>query len=171
MQERKLVRAALLLAIAVLIQQIRLLVPLPVLVSTLLIGTVVNACLALAARLTSLSLALEMTLLLPIIAFLQGHLLLAMLIPVVFLGNAVFVLCCCKLRWKLLLLAGPLLKTGMMILGTTLVIKLFHIAPNLGSKIILTMTWPQLVTGVLGLLLGGLVENRLQAGNKTTSKY
>ena len=93
MQQQKLVRAALLLAIAVVIQQIRLLVPLPVLVSTLIIGTVVNACLALAARFTTLTLAMEMTILLPVIAFLQGHLLLAILIPVVFLGNAAYILC------------------------------------------------------------------------------
>ena len=162
MQENKLVRAAVLLAVAVLIQQIRILVPLPVLVSTVLIGTVVNACLALAVRFTSLRMALEMTLILPVIAFLQGHLLLAMLIPVVFLGNATFALCCAKIRGRLLFLAGPVLKTLVMILGTMVVIRLFGIAPNLGSKIIMTMTWPQLVTGVLGLILANIIASRLE---------
>ena len=170
MQQQKLVRAALLLAIAVLIQQIRLLVPLPVLVSTLIIGTVVNACLALAARFTTLTLAMEMTILLPVIAFLQGHLLLAVLIPVVFLGNAAYILCCAKLPGKFLLVTGPLLKTVVMIAGTFVVIRLFNINANLGSKILLTMTWPQLVTGVLGLALAKMIEKRLEPAEPTENK-
>ena len=170
MQERKLVRAAILLAIAILIQQIRILVPLPVLVATLLIGTVVNACLALAAHFTSLSLALEMTLILPVIAFLQGHLLLVFLIPIVFLGNATFVLCCYKLKNRAVLFTAPLLKTVVMMAGTYVVISLFNIAPNIANKILMTMTWPQLITGILGIVLANILGTRLEASEKAIKK-
>src|SRR5574344_1600828 len=79
----KLVRAALLLAIALLSQQLRFILPLPKILDTLVIGTLVNASLVLTAHYTDLFLAAITTIALPIVAFLQGHLPIPMLIPVV----------------------------------------------------------------------------------------
>ena len=63
---KMLVRGALLLSLAVIVQQLRLILPLPTLITTLLIGTVVNAALVLAARFTGLFTAVAMCLALPL---------------------------------------------------------------------------------------------------------
>ena len=67
-----LVRGGLLLAIGVLSQQLRLVLPLPVPVMTLLIGTLVNATLVLAGRFTTRVLAWTICWALAIIAFSRG---------------------------------------------------------------------------------------------------
>ncbi|MCF0139929.1 MAG: hypothetical protein HUJ81_07505 [Acidaminococcus fermentans] len=66
---RLLVRGALLLAIGALSQQLRLVLPLPVPVMTLLIGTLVNATLVLAGRYTTRVLAWTICVALAVIAF------------------------------------------------------------------------------------------------------
>ena len=79
------VRGAMLLATAVIVQEIRLFLPLPPLLSIFVVGTLVNAVLVVAARFTGLLAAALISFLLPVIALLQGHLAVPLLIPVIFL--------------------------------------------------------------------------------------
>ena len=87
---RLLVRGGLLLAIGALSQQLRLVLPLPVPVMTLLIGTLVNAVLVLAGRYTTRLLAWVICVALAVIAFFQGHIL-GPVVPVIALGNGMYV--------------------------------------------------------------------------------
>ena len=158
----KLVRAALLLAIALLSQQLRFILPLPKILDTLVIGTLVNATLVLTAHYTDLFLAAITTIALPIVAFLQGHLPIPMLIPVVFFGNFVFMIMCYFIRNKSIILIGPLLKT-LTIYGSALwVLNILKLPQEKISALVLTLSWPQLVTGILGIILAGTIENRLE---------
>ena len=100
-RNRALVRAALCLAIAVVAQALRVFLPLPPIASMLLIGTVVNLCLCFAVWGSGILYAGIICLLLPVFAFLQGHLPVLPMVAVVFLGNLVFcVVVQQKKRWK-----------------------------------------------------------------------
>lgn len=158
----KLVRAALLLAIALLSQQLRFILPLPKILDTLVIGTLVNASLVLTAHYTDLFLAAITTIALPIVAFLQGHLPIPMLIPVVFFGNFIFVIMCYFIRNKSIILIGPLLKTFTIYGGALWVLNILKLPQEKISALVLTLSWPQIVTGILGIILAGTIENRLE---------
>ena len=109
---KELTRAALLVAVALMAQSLRFLLPLPGLVSMFIIGTLVNMCLVLLSRLSSLRYAVSGSAILPCDAYLQGQLPLVPMIPVVFLGNLVLILIAHKEKGVRLLLLGPILNTS-----------------------------------------------------------
>lgn len=166
MTDNKMARAGFLLAIAVVVQQLRVLLPLPTPVTTLLIGTIVNCVLALAVKFTSLSWALRLSLVLPCIAFVQGYLFMIFQIPVVFLANGIYVWVYSKGQNKSVLLVAPLVKTLAMAVFILVVANLFGMEGKLNSKLIFMMCWPQLITGILGLLLARIIATRLTTDNK-----
>ena len=71
MNTKSLVVGALLVAIAVILQASRLLMPLPPLLTTFIIGTLVNMMLVLCVRLNGFTSAVVLSLLLPIFAYVQ----------------------------------------------------------------------------------------------------
>mgnify|MGYP000034307278 CR=1 FL=1 len=78
------------LAFALMVQQLRILLPLPPFVMTLIIGSLVNLSLVLAGRFTAPAVIWAMSAALPAVAFMQGHLALPFMIPVVFFSNAAY---------------------------------------------------------------------------------
>ena len=89
---RNLVRGAILLALAVVLQGMRLIIPVPTPISMFLIGSAVNACLVLIARTTGRTQGVTAAVLLPVFAWLEGMLPLWFFIFPVMVGNIVFVL-------------------------------------------------------------------------------
>ena len=82
MNNSKLVRGALLVALALALQSLRLVLPMPQLLSTFIIGTLVHMMLVLTLQLGGLKTALLLAFLLPLTAYVQGQVLLPFLIPV-----------------------------------------------------------------------------------------
>lgn len=80
-----------LIALALALQAVRLVLPLPQPVSTFVIGSLVHMMLVLTWKLSGLVTALLLALLLPLTAYLQGQVLLPLLIPVIWAGNVLFV--------------------------------------------------------------------------------
>lgn len=159
---RLLVRGALLLAIGALSQQLRLVLPLPVPVMTLLIGTLVNAVLVLAGRYTTRLLAWVICVALAVIAFFQGHIL-GPVVPVIALGNGMYVeLTRSFTRGPVLFLGAPLGKA--VVLGISMVgaLHLLQLPWAAISKTLALFLPLQLATGILGLFLAKGVEKRLQ---------
>ncbi len=157
-----LVRGALLLAIGVLSQQLRLVLPLPVPVMTLLIGTLVNATLVLAGRFTTRVLAWTICWALAIIAFFQGHIL-GPVVPVIALGNGMYVeLTRGAARGPALYLGAPLGKTLVLGIGMVGALHLLQLPWGAVAKTLALFLPLQLATGVLGLMLAKGVEQRLQ---------
>ena len=74
------------------LQSLRLVLPMPQLLSTFIIGTLVHMMLVLTLQLGGLKTALLLAFLLPLTAYVQGQVLLPFLIPVIWLGNFIFVL-------------------------------------------------------------------------------
>lgn len=161
-RNRALVRAALCLAIAVVAQALRIFLPLPPIASMLLIGTVVNLCLCFAVWGSGILYAGIICLLLPVFAFLQGHLPILPMVAVVFLGNLVFcVVVQQKKRWKHYVFA-PLLKAVTLWSCTGIVCNLFRLPQQAKYLLQISMGIPQWTTALLGVIAAAFLWKRLR---------
>lgn len=165
MNNSKLVRGALLVALALALQSLRLVLPMPQLLSTFIIGTLVHMMLVLTLQLGGLKTALLLAFLLPLTAYVQGQVLLPFLIPVIWLGNFIFVLLVrqFKDRRKLSLLMPPLAKACVMLLAAWAALSFLALPnPALRKTVMFAMSVPQLLTAVAGILLAEQVKKRLR---------
>lgn len=165
MNNSKLVRGALLVALALALQSLRLVLPMPQLLSTFIIGTLVHMMLVLTLQLNGLKTALLLAFLLPLTAYVQGQVLLPLLIPVIWLGNFIFVLLVrqFKGRRKLSLLMPPLAKACTMLLAAWAALSFLTLPnPALRKTVMFAMSVPQLLTAVAGILLAEQVKKRLR---------
>lgn len=161
MKQRMLVRGGLLLALGLVAQQLRIFIPLPTLLMTLVIGTLLNCVLVIAARHINMTVALLLALALPVMAFLQGHLPLPLLIPVIFLGNAVLVALCNRWWVKPIFVLAPIAKTCTLYGVGTLLFMEFGTQDTLVTAVLFGLGWPQLLTAIWGILLERYLEKRI----------
>lgn len=156
MRGSAMVRGALLLALALVLQSLRLVLPLPLLLSTFIIGALVHMMLTVTLRLNGKTAALLLGLLLPLTAYAQGQLALPLLIPVVWLGNSVFVLalsCLGRRRWLAPFLASGC-KAAVMLCLAWIVLNFLQLEnPAVRKAVLFAMSVPQLLTGIGGVLL------------------
>ena len=165
MNNSKLVRGALLVALALALQSLRLVLPMPQLLSTFIIGTLVHMMLVLTLQLNGLKTALLLAFLLPLTAYVQGQVLLPFLIPVIWLGNFIFVLLVrqFKGRHKLALSVPPVAKACVMLLAAWAALSFLALPnPALRKTVMFAMSVPQLLTAVAGILLAEQVKKRLR---------
>ena len=165
MNNSKLVRGALLVALALALQSLRLVLPMPQLLSTFIIGTLVHMMLVLTLQLNGLKTALLLAFLLPLTAYVQGQVLLPFLIPVIWLGNFIFVLLVrqFKGRHKLALCVPPVAKGCVMLLAAWAALSFLALPnPALRKTVMFAMSVPQLLTAVAGILLAEQVKKRLR---------
>lgn len=165
MNNSKLVRGALLVALALALQSLRLVLPMPQLLSTFIIGTLVHMMLVLTFQLNGLKTALLLAFLLPLTAYVQGQVLLPFLLPVIWLGNFIFVLLVRQFKgWrKLSLLMPPLAKACVMLLAAWTALSFLALPnPALRKTVMFAMSVPQLLTAVAGILLAEQVKKRLR---------
>lgn len=159
--DKTLVRGAMLIALTVVLQSLRLFIPLPPMASMFFIGMLVNMMLAVTVRLAGLKPALLAVVLLPFFAYLQGQLPIPLLIPVVIGGNAVFVLIC-HWAWHRGLMLAPLSKTICMFTSSLVLLKVLVLPEKMVFAIGFMMGWPQMVTGICGILLARLITKRTE---------
>lgn len=165
MNNSKLVRGALLVALALALQSLRLVLPMPQLLSTFIIGTLVHMMLVLTLQLNGLKTALLLAFLLPLTAYVQGQVLLPFLIPVIWLGNFIFVLLVRQFKGsrKLSLCVPPLVKACVMLLAAWAALSFLALPnPALRKTVMFAMSVPQLLTAVAGILLAEQVKKRLR---------
>ena len=165
MNNSKLVRGALLVALALALQSLRLVLPMPQLLSTFIIGTLVHMMLVLTLQLSGLKTALLQAFLLPLTAYVQGQVLLPFLIPVIWLGNFIFVLLVRQFKdsRKLSLSIPPLAKACVMLLAAWAALSFLALPdPALRKTVMFAMSVPQLLTAVAGILLAEQVKKRLR---------
>lgn len=156
------------MALALALQSLRLVLPMPQLLSTFIIGTLVHMMLVLTLQLSGLKTALLLAFLLPLTAYVQGQVLLPLLIPVIWLGNFVFVLLLRRFKnmRKLSLLMPPLAKAIVMLLAAWIVVSFLALPnPALRKTIMFAMSVPQLLTAIAGILLAEQVKNSLRQFN------
>lgn len=165
MNNSKLVRGALLVALALALQSLRLVLPMPQLLSTFIIGTLVHMMLVLTLQLSGLKTALLLAFLLPLTAYVQGQVLLPFLILVIWLGNFIFVLLVRQFKdsRKLSLSIPPLAKACVMLLAAWAALSFLALPnPALRKTVMFAMSVPQLLTAVAGILLAEQVKKRLR---------
>ena len=165
MNNSKLVRGALLVALALALQSLRLVLPMPQLLSTFIIGTLVHMMQVLTLQLSGLKTALLLAFLLPLTAYVQGQVLLPFLIPVIWLGNFIFVLLVRQFKdsRKLSLSIPPLAKACVMLLAAWAALSFLALPnPALRKTVMFAMSVPQLLTAVAGILLAEQVKKRLR---------
>lgn len=158
---RTLARGSVLLTMAIVAQEIRLFLPLPPLLSIIVIGTMLNAIMVMAVRYASLTSAIIISAVLPLFAFMQGHVIIPLMIPVIFLGNLVLVLVCDKFWGKSIIILAPVLKTVTLYMLSRVLLSMLGLQNKLVDAILLGMGWPQLITAILGIILAMQLEKRL----------
>ncbi|MBP8743143.1 MAG: hypothetical protein KBH36_03640 [Acidaminococcaceae bacterium] len=158
---RTLARGSVLLTMAIVAQEIRLFLPLPPLLSIIVIGTMLNAIMVIAVRYASLTSAIIISAVLPLFAFMQGHVIIPLMIPVIFLGNFVLVLVCDKFWGKGIIILAPVLKTVTLYMLSRVLLSMLGLQNKVVDAILLGMGWPQLITAILGIILAMQLEKRL----------
>ena len=158
---RTLARGSVLLTMAIVAQEIRLFLPLPPLLSIIVIGTMLNAIMVIAVRYASLTSAIIISAVLPLFAFMQGHVIIPLMIPVIFLGNLVLVLVCDKFGGKGIIILAPVLKTVTLYMLSRVLLSMLGLQNKVVDAILLGMGWPQLITAILGIILAMQLEKRL----------
>lgn len=172
MNLKNLIRAALLLALAIVFQSLRLMIPLPPFFTTFLIGSLVNACLLLAVELIGPGPAVLIAIITPFIAYFQQMLPLPVFIVPVALGNSLFALVyyVARRRGDWVRIGSAALVKCVALYGSFVwLLSLLTLPPALVHGILFVMSWPQLVTGLLGGFLTILVRRRLPFKNEKNS--
>ena len=158
---RTLARGSVLLTMAIVAQEIRLFLPLPPLLSIIVIGTMLNAIMIIAVRYANLTAAIIISAVLPLFAFMQGHVIIPLMIPVIFLGNLALVLVCDKFWRKGVIIFAPVLKTITLYVLSRTLLNMLGLQNKVADAILLSMGWPQLITAILGIILAMQLEKRL----------
>lgn len=159
MNGKILTRTALMLGLTIIFQSLRLLIPLPVFLSTFLIGSLVNASFLITYELVGLWSAMIIVTIAPIVAYFQGMLLLPVFIVPVAIGNAVLVLVYHLLRniKKAAVFFAAFTKTLVLYSLFTWLLTFIVINPKIAAALMFAMSWPQFVTGIIGGVLSLIV--------------
>ena len=163
---RFITRTAILLALTVLFQSLRVWIPImPANVSQYVVGSLVNLCLIVAAVMTGIGGGLIIAVAAPIIALIQGFTPSPVLVVPIALGNIVLAVVASLLYDKnpvLALVSGAVLKFIALYIGVVKIALPFFL-PNAPDKmravLSVQFSWPQLITAAIGgtIAIGVLV--------------
>lgn len=165
---RFIARTAILLALTIVFQTMGRAIPLGQF-NQFITGSLVNACLLIAAATTGIWGGTAVALLAPFGAILTGATMPLPFAPIVAVGNFILVLMFVLLRKKPVLGigAGAVLKFGFLFAGVNLFVKWAGMPAQKAGVMVATFSWPQLVTAAIGGVLALLV---MKALNRTVSK-
>lgn len=155
----------LLLAIAIISQSLRVFIPIPPLVSMFVVGTLVCTCLLVALWRYDLKSALIIAWATPIVAFMQGFLPIVFFVPIVGIGNTVYIWAAEHFKDKnrgYALGTAVLGKTIVLLVGFALLFAMISVPDTMKKAVLMAMSWPQLITGTLGFLLAQKITNILK---------
>ena len=163
---KNLTRTGLLLALTLVFQSLRFLIPLPPWMSTFLIGSLVNAALLVALQALGMRSALLNACVTPVVAWLQQLLPLPVFILPVALGNSLYIWLFSRLRragpeW-LAVGSAALGKAAFFFLAFRGLLSMLELPPALSAAILFVMGWPQLVTGLIGGFIAIYAWRRLE---------
>ena len=166
---RNFVRAAMLLALMIALQSLRLLVPVPPFISLFIIGSAINACLLIALETTGIKAAVLLAVLAPVIAFLQQALPLPVFMVPVAVTNICYVLVYQVIatynRWLSIGVAS-LTRMAVLYCSSTWAFAIVDLPDKQASILKTAMSWPQLITGIAGGLLCVSIIKRIPLNSK-----
>lgn len=154
--------AAFFLAFALLLQSLRLLLPMvPPPVNMFVIGSLINMILILSLLVTKNPWVASIGLVLPFTAFLQGQLPIVFMVPVVAIGNVLYALLGYYLWQRNWVWFAPIIKTILLFGGTIAVIEVLQLPSKVAGMLSFMMSWPQLVTGCMGIIGAQLLLKKI----------
>lgn len=163
MHNRCLTQTACMLALTLLLQSLRMFIPIPPFATTFLIGSLVNACLLVSATLLGFWPTVLIASIAPITAFFQQMLPLPVLIFPIAAGNVIYI--CLYLlivnKYWLNTVIAALGKAGFIYSACIWLFTWINIPAQTSSALLFVMGWPQLITGILGGILAVMVCKRL----------
>lgn len=156
-------RTALIVAITLILQSLRLILPLPPQTSMILIGSLVNMCFVLAVLRIHWKAGLVAALVTPVFAYLEGMLPFLPFVFPVALANCLYVFACALLlRWKLAgLCVAAIIKAVAMYIAFYALFSVVAFPDMVRHMILLVMSWPQVITGVLGGSAAYFISKRI----------
>lgn len=164
MNVKTIVGSAFLLAIALLSQNIRNLIPVHG-IFMFFVGTVINACMALAVWRFGWVSGLAIAIITPITAFMQQILTIPLFVPIVALGDVAFVIAAKLLHNQKAWLVGivaAIVKGGLLYLAFLGLFAVVDFIPEPMQKgVLFSMGWPQLIVALAGVYLARLLERRV----------
>ena len=165
-RQRRMTRMAILLALMIVIQSLRFILPLPSLILLFLIGTALNACLICTTELIGLSAALGLALLMPLVAFFQQAFFSPLFVLPALIANIIYLLsyvACSHLHISLASGVPALLRTLTLYAVSALTFAFlgFNETQAVVLQSILSVT--QLATGVGGILLCRVLLTKFHA--------
>lgn len=161
---RKLSRTALLLALMIVFQSLRLYLPMPVFLSVFIIGSLVNACLLLAAAAGGWKPALALSFAAPVVAYLQQALPLPVFILPVAAANIAYAggyLILAERQRFMAVLGATAAKFIVIYLTVAGIIRYIEIPGTMAAMLTMMLGWPQWVTGIGGGMIFFAVHKRL----------
>ena len=162
---RILTRIALLIALALIFQSLRFVIPMPVFLSTFIIGSLVNAVLLVAVETVGVLGAVLIAVLTPTVAYFQQMLPLPVFILPVALGNIIYVIFFKVIKgcsWQRITIAAAG-KTGFLFISFKWMLGFVILNPKIVTGIMFVMSWPQFVTGIVGGFLAMAVTKRIKS--------
>lgn len=162
---RLLTRIALMMTLALIFQSLRFIIPIPVFLSTFIIGSLVNAVLLVSVETVGFWGASFIAVLTPIVAYFQQLLPLPVFIIPIALGNIIYLGIFRVISkwgtWQGITLS-TLSKTGFLFISFKWMLGFVVLNPKIAAGIMFVMSWPQLVTGIIGGFLAIIVAKRLK---------
>ncbi|NLY43379.1 MAG: ECF transporter S component [Clostridiaceae bacterium] len=164
-----LTRTAVLVALALVFQNLRMFLGTSI-YSQFIIGSLVNAVLIVAVGAVNVYSGIVVSVIAPIVAYLQGHLPLPIMIPVVAIGNALIVVVyhlVQKYNKYVGVISGSIVKALFLYLGVQMVLKIVKgTIPDaqftkMSAALSASFSWPQLVTALIGGFIALLVLRML----------
>ena len=166
---RKMVISALLIALAIVFQQLRFVIG-DTIVTTYIISSLVNLCLIVAATAVGLLSGVAVAVVTPLIALLQGHAMLPM-VPWIVAGNAVLVILYALFalkdkaslviswpRWVVVGVVAAFVKYAVIAFGqSTVLTSAKGLAFSAALSTAATAQVVQVITAVIAMILGGII--------------
>ncbi len=149
---QQLTRSAILLALLIVFQSLRLIIPIPPFLSIFIIGSLVNTILIIAVLIINIRATLIIGMIAPIVAYLQGFLPMPVFIIPIILGNWTITGIYYVLRSNPVIgiISGAIGKTILLYTTFNFLFSYIVLPENAVRTILFTMSWPQLVTGLFG---------------------
>lgn len=164
MKTSTLTGTAILLAIALLSQSIRNIMPLHGM-SQFLIGSLVGACTAIAVWRYGLKSGILIAIVTPMVAYMQGMLTIPVFVPIVMIGGMAYAVVMDYMERRALwatAAAGAIVKCIVLYGLFSFLFMVDHTIPAPMQKgVLFSMGWPQLVTGACGVWLARVLHKRL----------
>ncbi len=154
-------QGALLLAVALCIQSLRFILPLPPLFSMFIIGTGINLMLLFLVHRVSVKGAVIASVALPVTAFFQGQLPIFVFCPAIAVANIIFVIVASRYHREMRIWLAPFCKAGALYLMSWGIVLVAELPPQMTHTILFMMGIGQLITASAAIFLEKKIENRI----------